>query len=368
MVGAGLLAVGAAGGLLLLLTLADLFATIFNYDGYTFITARMHRVIWIGLRAFSRLLPTKARHGFLSLGSAAMLPATLVGWLSLEISAFAMIFLPGLVAGSFILNDHTGAGIGSAYYLSGGAITSLTFGDILARSGLYRALIDLETVIGLATFTLALTYVLTAFDVLGSLNALHGRVRRQAVQPNRPATILARYFHGGDPGELSSLLQSLIDDLDSYDQGLRRYPVVFYFHSRRAERSIPRVFASLGDLVELLRWGLPGDHQLSSNPNLLALADQYTITVARLQRSFVGPSDLEPPQPAPAEQFWAEYGDARASGYIGELRHLRQTASEASGLGPGEEDQETYARYREWLPFHHRRLIFLERVTVALGY
>jgi hypothetical protein len=34
----GLIAVGAAGGVLLLVTLADVFVTIFNYDGFTFLT------------------------------------------------------------------------------------------------------------------------------------------------------------------------------------------------------------------------------------------------------------------------------------------------------------------------------------------
>jgi hypothetical protein len=104
-------------------------------------------------------------------------------------------------------------------------------------------------------------YVLAALDALASLNQLHRRVRRQATEPNRPATILKRYFHGGQPEDLSDLLQSLAEDLEGYDRGLRRYPVVFYFHTHRLERSIPRIFATLGDLIELVRWGLPAEQQ-----------------------------------------------------------------------------------------------------------
>ncbi len=252
---AGLIAAGVAGGVLLMVTVADIFIAVFNYDGFTFLTARMHRLIWGGLRRLAWLLPRRSRDASLSLASAALLPATLAGWLVLEIVAFAMMYLPGMAGGSFRLSNHLTGQIGTAVYFSAGDISSLTFGDVVAASRIYRALADLETIIGLATVSLAIAYVLAALDALGSLNRLHNRVRRQATTPNRPATIVARYFRGGQPEELSSLLQSLAEDLEGYDQGLRRYPVVFYFHTRRAERSIPQVFTALGDLIELIRWG-----------------------------------------------------------------------------------------------------------------
>jgi hypothetical protein len=365
MASAGSITVAAIGVLVLVLTLVDLFVTIFNYDGFTFLAGRMHRYSWRALRGTSRLLPHRARRGYLSLGSAAMLPMTLAWWLALEITAFALIYLPGLADGAFARN-HLQPGIGSAFYLSGGAISSLTFGDAVPTSGLYRALVDLQTIVGLATFTLALTYVLAAFDALGTLTALHGRVRRHAVAPNRPASILARYYHGGQPNELSGLLASLTEDLDAYDQGLRRYPVVFYFHARRTDRSIPVIFGALGDLVELLRWGLPAGEALTREPYLLALADEYTVTVERLRRSFVGPDEAQAPEPLPAEEFARAYATRGYDDYVDAYRQVQQTAAEAAGLT--ESDERRYERYREWLPFHYRRRVFLARVREELGY
>ena len=118
--GDGAIAVGVAGGVLLVVTLADLFIMIFNYDGFTFVTARLHRGMWAMLRRGLGLLPARVWHAAVSLASAAMLPATLVWWLGLEITAFAMMFLPGVLDGDFA-RDHVGPGIGSAYYLSAGA-------------------------------------------------------------------------------------------------------------------------------------------------------------------------------------------------------------------------------------------------------
>lgn len=160
-----------------------------------------------------------------------------------------MTYQPGLAGGSFSLSHHLTPSIGSGFYLSGGAIWSLSFGDIVAASALYRALVDLETIVGLITFTLGLGYVVTTFGVLHRLDDLHDTVRRHAVDPTRPSSILSRHFRGGEPSELPTLLQTLAEKLQAYDHGLRRYPVVYYFHTRRAACSIPQTFASLGGPV-----------------------------------------------------------------------------------------------------------------------
>jgi hypothetical protein len=54
--------------------------------------------------------------------------------------------------------------------------------------------------------------------------------------------------------------------------------VVYYFHTRRLARSIPRIFADLGRLLALLRWGLPADEPMSEDPLLVELIDEYGTT------------------------------------------------------------------------------------------
>jgi hypothetical protein len=110
---------------------------------------------------------------------------------------------------------------------------------------------------------------------------------------------------------------------------------------------------------------------LARHPYLLALADEYTTTVRRLQRSFVGPDTDIPPVPVPAQDFWADYqrpdpADPGVRAFRGLVREIQAV----SGLGsdPCDRSAETYQRYTEWLPFHHRRRVFIDRVTLALGY
>lgn len=364
--GAAAVAVGVAGGVVLLLGVADLFVAVFNYDGFVFLAGRLHALSWRGLRGTSRLLPGRARAAYLSLGSAAMLPMTLLWWLVLELAGFAMMYLPGVAGGGFSV-QHGLTGPQGAFYLSGGDLTSLTFGDVVAVTAPYRALVDLETVIGLATFTIGLTYVLAAFDALGSLNDLHARVRRQAITPNDPASILARHFRAGQAQELSGLLQSLVEDLAAYDDALRRYPVVFYFHTRRHERSIPQIYTALGKLIELLRWGLPEREEVTSSPYLLALQDQYSTTGRRLLRSFVGPAEPPTPDPIPRSQFEAAYRN-EPEGDVRDFAQLRATAREATGIGGDDEPEALYRQYTEWLRFHDTRVEVAERLRRALCY
>lgn len=370
---AGDLAVGAAGAVIVLAALADLFVTVFNYDGFSFLANRLHGLLWKAMRVSVRPLPESARHAALSLASASMLPATYALWLGLEICGFAMMFAAGL--GTHALSSRAGHGIGTAFYLSGGDISSLTFGDVTARSGLMRALVDLETIIGLTTFTLALGYVVTTFGVLRTLDGLHAIVRRHAEDPAKPSSILARHFRGAQPSELPSLLQSITEKLEEYDQGLRRYPVVYYFHTRRLGRSIPRIFANLGRLAALLRWGLPLGEPMTEDPFLAALIVEYGTTLERLQRSFVGPPELDPPEPLTREDFTRAYAAAASGGAtmdedvmaFRELQRAARSSAAISSVDAGATDA-SYKQYREWLPFAYRNRIILGRIAHALGY
>lgn len=367
--------VGAAGALLVLVTLVDVFVTIFNYDGFTFIADRFHHLMWRALRSSSAVLPAPQRGAFLSLTASLMLPATIALWLGLEIAGFAMMYVPGLASGDFVTKHHLPFGAGTAFYLSGGAITSLVFGDVEARTALYGALSTLETIIGLGTLTLALTYVLTALGVLNHIDRLHGRVRRNAEDPERPSSVLTRHFRSPSTSQLPGLLQALTDDLDRYDQGLRRYPVVYYFHTRRVERSVPRVFAALGELIALACWGLPPDEPLTEDPSLRALSRQYLSTLERMERSFTRRHHHELPPPVAEAEFWQVRRGQRRDPGVEAFGELEAEARCSAGLphlpevsGVDGDTAELYRRYREWLAFAERRRTFVEEVARSLGY
>jgi Ion channel len=362
----GAVALGAFGGLLVIVATVDVFLTVFNHDGFTFVASRFQTLLWRLLRLTTRPLPDRPRQHVLSIGSAAVLPATVAFWLALEIVGFALTFYPGFPRGGFATHA-AGHSLGSALYLSAGAISSLSFGDIVPLGPLDRALVDVETIVGLSTFTLALGYVMTTFGVLSALDSLHGLVHRHAGNPERPSSIVARHFRGGSPSELPSFLQELGDALEEYDQGLRRYPVVYRFHTRRRDRSIPHIFAMLGSLLELLHFGLPRSEPVTQDAYLAALLEGYTHTVDRLRERFVGPDPIDLPDPRPERQFRSAYADG-GDELVDAFKEVERSAREAAGHEDEDDADALYARYSEWLKFHCRQRIVLNRVADNLVY
>jgi hypothetical protein len=370
----------AFGVLLVAVAVVDLFLTVFNYDGFTFLAGRFQRVVWRTIRAAGGLMPRRSRAAALSLGSGFMLPATVFLWLSLEIFGFALIYWAGLRSGGMTSSHGVGRGLGGALYMSAGDISTLTFGDVIASSGFWRAAVDVQAMLGLGTFTLALGYLVTTYGVLANLDSLHSTVRRNAAEPVRPSSILVRHYRGGEPSELPDLLESLSEKLESYDEGLRRYPVVYYFHTRRTERSVPRVVWTLGELLSLIRWGLPADDPMTDDPWLAALLDQYVVTVRRLQRSFVGPHPLPESHPVERAVFDRSYIAGGSDGPVGSgssgeqavarFLDMQGRARAAADLTPPPDDdlEQAYQRYCEWHSFTHLRDLVLERISDRLGY
>ncbi len=357
------------GGALIVLGLADIFLTVLNYDGFSFLASRLYRYLWTAARTCVRVLPERLAGGVLSVAAPAMLPATVAVWLALEVIGFALIYHVGMVDGAFTAPAGHNPSFGQALYLSGVTIATLGYGDITPQQPLYQALTVGESLTGFAILTLTISYVLGAFGVLNRLSILSDTLRHHAADPTDPASLLDRHVLHGEPRGLEALLERIHDGLQSYDEGLRRYPVVYYFHARQLTRSMPYVVAVVGYLVSALRWGLPGSHALRDDPWLLALVDQYDSLVQRIQRSFVGGALDEPPPALELHEFVLAYGSTGKDGWVDDFRELEERTARQFSLAGGDRDAgDTYRRYRDWLPFAHRRLDFLARAAQDLGY
>ena len=54
-------------------------------------------------------------------------------------------------------------------------------------------------------------------------------------------------------------------------EGIRQYPLFYYYHSRHAYRSLPFAFRMVGGMAGALRFGLPKDQPASQTPWLPTL-------------------------------------------------------------------------------------------------
>jgi hypothetical protein len=207
-----------------------------------------------------------------------LLPAAVAWWLAAEITGFALMFRGGVDAGGFRLATGLHSGIGAACYLSAGAETSLTFGDAVPIRDLYRALVDLQTILGLTTFTLA-----------------------------------------------------------------------------------------------AIRWSLRPDDPMASDSWVAALLEQYSTTIRRLQRSFVGPRRLQPSSALTFDNFQRTYPEppeSRVDHSVYQFRQLQDRTRIATDLPPPPDPDvaSAFSGYQEWLEFDTRQTQILDRVRAKLGY
>jgi hypothetical protein len=135
------------------------------------------------------------------------------------------------------------------------------------------------------------------------------------------------------------------------------------------------VFAALGELIALARWGLPSDEPLTYDPSLRALSRQYVLTMDRMQRSFTDRRPRELPPPVPEDRFWeARRGELHDPG-VEAFAALEAEARCSAGFPHLPEvvdcdanPAEVYRRYSEWLVFAERRRSFVDAVAKSLGY
>jgi hypothetical protein len=247
----------AAGGVFLILVgVGDVYFTVLHHDGFGFISSRLYKRLFDAVRLVTRPLPRRYRAFGLSLAAPLMIPVTIVVWILLVSFGYALVYFVGMRGGDFSLSvPRLEPSFMEALYFSGITISTLGLGDVTPTSGLYQVLAVSEALTGFGILTLAITYVLGIYGVLQQLGVLSAGLYHQAQDTSDPLSILTPHFPGGEHRGLETHMMQLHRDLVEIYEGIRRYPIVYYYHSRRAYRSLPFVFRMIGGMAGALRWG-----------------------------------------------------------------------------------------------------------------
>ena len=257
-----------------------------------------------------------------------------------------------------------------ALYFSGITISTLGLGDVTPTSGFYQLFAVSEALTGFGILTLAITYVLGIYGVLQQLGVLSAGLYHQAQDTSDPLSILTPHFPDGEHRGLETHMMQLHRGLVEIYEGLRRYPIVYYYHSRRAYHSLPYTFRMIGGMAGALRWGLPKGHPGSQTPWLPTLITGLEDIVAYLDERFLSERLGVPPDPVPFETFEAalERGEEPSEAWLGQFLQINASMHDLTRLQGPSDPQEAYARYEEWLPFAHRNRTFFEASARDLVY
>jgi hypothetical protein len=197
---------------LILAGIADVFFTVLHPDGFGLLSSRLYGGLFKTVRLLTRPLPRRLRALGLSIAAPLMVPVTIIVWIVLVLVGYALVYYAGMNAQGFRI------------------------------------------------LTLAISYVVGVYGVLQQLGVTAAGLLHQASDTAEPLSILAPHFPDGEPRDIEPQVVAQHSSLVGLYEGLRRYPIIYYYHSRRACRSLPYTFRVMGGVAGALRWGLPKGH------------------------------------------------------------------------------------------------------------
>ena len=360
-----------AGVFLILAGVLDVFFTVLHYDGFGFLSIRLYRRLFDVSRTVTRPLPRRYRALGLSMAAPLMVPVTITVWIFLVSLGYALIYLFGMRNGDFSFSvGRLEPSLGEAFYFSGTAISTLGLGDITPTGGPYQALAVSEALIGFGILTLSITYVLGVYNVLQQLGILSAGLYHQAQDTGDPWSILAPHFPGGEHRGLETHLMYLHRGIVEIYEGIRQYPIVYYYHSRHAYRSLPFAFRMVGGMAGALRFGLPEGHPASQTPWLPTLLTGLDTITEFLEERFLSEPLGEPPDPIPFETFEAALlrGKEPADYWLARFLKMNAFVRDLVRLEEPPGPEEAYDRYGRWLAFAYHNRAFFETSALDLGY
>jgi hypothetical protein len=323
LVGVALLVVGSV----------EVTRSVLVYGGHGPLSRWLHRGIWRVTRRLALEAPRSWADRLLVGGGPAMLLATIVLWVSLTWLGFAMIYLPGMPE-LFAHQVVPGEPILDALYFSAVSLSTVGYGDIAARHPALQLVSALEALAGFALLTTALTYILGVYGVLQQQGAVASMIEDLAGGSTDPFDLAESLLRHRDP---EVKLDSLHRDLLGHDEGLHRYPIVFYFRSRTHGPSAMYALRMASEAAASLRWALPAGHDVTRSPSLEALL--------RAQRRVAGEM---------RDRFLRVHGDTPDGLSDDELRHRFERATGLArdpGTVASGPDDDRQRRYAEWSAF-----------------
>jgi hypothetical protein len=340
----------AAGVLLMLLALLDIFLTVlYARAGAGFISDHVARSTWAFFHWFSKAFGRR-RSLVLSLTGSFVVVWLVVVWAGILTLGSALILHPYLgtsVRGS----DSTQTDFFTALYAGGSSMSLVGSSDYSAKTTPLRMVYLFNSLVGMSVMSLALTYVMQIYSALQSRNTF-GLMLHQMSGGTGDAAVLVGGV--GPRNEFSagySNLGEMADSISAIREAHDFYPVLFYFRFPEARYSASRTTLLALDAVSLIRASIPDGENawIKESASVRQLWESAMSLLKTLQDTFLpgeAPAHSEEPGPDEREQWMRRYRKAIAT--------LRD-----AGIDTVADEREGAARYIEMRKCWNRDIVNL---------
>jgi hypothetical protein len=253
-------ALQVAGGVVVLVTLADVFYTVlFPASGHGPLRRPLSHQVWRVFATVGRRLPTARRRRFLAYSGPVQISATILIWVVLLVVGWAMVFAPALGDQVRASQGPTATGFGTALYYSGFTLTTLGTGDVVATTAPYRVMTVTEAALGFSAFTMALTYFLSIYTALTARKSFAAALHHRTLGTGIPVQLLVGLSDGAALPDARHQLSTLGEFLTHTSETHRSYPVLRYFHFRHMRYALPRLLLIALDAAAIVGSALTPD-------------------------------------------------------------------------------------------------------------
>jgi hypothetical protein len=242
-----------AGGILLAITLADVFLTVLYARAGTGILApRLARGVWRVFRALSGGTHT----GILSYCGPVQLVALVLIWGALLALGSCLVIHPALGSGVKSSSGTTDTDFVTALFVGANSMSIVGTSDYGPINAGYKMLFLFNSLVGMSVASLTLTYLMQVYSALRSRNALGLSMHAQSGETGDAAELLIRWgprgrFEGG-----YSNLSTLAGGVASMKETHHFYPLLFYFRFEDAYYAPSYILLVALDAAALVRTAL----------------------------------------------------------------------------------------------------------------
>lgn len=334
----------AAGALLMLLVLLDVFLTVLYARANTgIISPRLARLVWWLFRTLSK--PFGGLRGtILSFCGPSILVMLVLVWSFALALGAGLIIHPKLGTSVRAESGETPTDFMTAVYAGGSSISIVGASNFSPHTGGFRLIYLFNSLVGMSVTSLTLTYLMQVYTALHRRNTLGLNVHLASAETGDAAELIAGLGPGGKFDAGYSNLSEAAKDMSQAKESHHFYPVLFYFRFREPYYSVSRFTLVSLDTVTLIKSAL--DHKEYGWLKESGAAEQLwggaTLLLETLSDTFLDGSRPEAPDAETRDLWRHRYGAA--------LRRLRQ-----AGIQTIEDEQagaETYVNLRsQWNGF-----------------
>ncbi|MGN6252535.1 MAG: ion channel [Marmoricola sp.] len=233
-------AMSAAGVVLLVCALRDVFHTVWHPAGFGSLSRLVFKTMW----RVTKLTGRRTRASTLA-GPFGLL-VTLGVWASLSVLGFALVYVGRMPEGFYFgssLDPQASSDVLMSLYVSMVALATLGLGDVVPATALLRVVLPLEALVGFVLLTAGISWVLQLYPALSRRRSLARRLSTMA------GSGAADVVENGEPGIAVQHLEGVRAELAAIEMDLVQYAESYYFRDVRPEVSLAATLPHVADLA-----------------------------------------------------------------------------------------------------------------------